>query len=444
MFRPRARWTMRSAGSLAGRISCSSTARSGRTRSSPPRESMRRRRATWGTSRSAGLRGASDCCRGWARNGSCSCTSTIPIPFCVAARPSGRRSRPQALSWGRMRWSSSCECAGQPANGCRSGPAAARRPGAPLSPPPSLQPADASRRAVARRAPALGGESLLLSDQHSRQGRPDPRELPRARGAAAMDPADRRPRRTSRRSGRHRGVAATRRSHGGQARGSHEPAVPAAGRALCRRRVRELLPVSALARGGGGVAHRNVRAAHRQGAAGGDPRSLQMGGSGRAAVLQEPAAAGAARRGVRAGPRDRAVPDPRRAGSGGGGARVQVRRTLVPARRRRAGAAARHAPVSPPPPPPVAVTAVPRLHPKARLQHDDVRGRDVLLYPEGLVALNPTGAEILELCDGVRSVAEVVATLERRYGAAGEGGVERDVTAFLDGLAAKGLVTYGS
>lgn len=88
---------------------------------------------------------------------------------------------------------------------------------------------------------------------------------------------------------------------------------------------------------------------------------------------------------------------------------------------------------------------VPRLHPKARLQHDDVRGRDVVLYPEGLVALNPTGAEILGLCDGVRSVADVVATLERRYGATGgRGGVARDVTAFLEGLAAKGLVTYGS
>ena len=84
---------------------------------------------------------------------------------------------------------------------------------------------------------------------------------------------------------------------------------------------------------------------------------------------------------------------------------------------------------------------VPRLHPKARLQHDDVRGRDVLLYPEGLVALNSTGAEILALCDGVRSVADVVAALEQRYGAAA---VERDITAFLDGLAAKGLVTYGS
>ncbi len=86
---------------------------------------------------------------------------------------------------------------------------------------------------------------------------------------------------------------------------------------------------------------------------------------------------------------------------------------------------------------------VPSLHPKARLQHDDVRGRDVLLYPEGLVALNPTGTEILQLCDGVRSVTEVVAALQQRYGATG-GSVEHDVTAFLAGLAAKGLVTYGS
>ena len=91
---------------------------------------------------------------------------------------------------------------------------------------------------------------------------------------------------------------------------------------------------------------------------------------------------------------------------------------------------------------PVAVTAVPRLHPKARLQHDDVRERDVLLYPEGLVALNPTGAEILRLCDGVRSIAQVVAALEERFHVTA-GMVEPDVTAFLDGLVVKGLVTYG-
>lgn len=83
---------------------------------------------------------------------------------------------------------------------------------------------------------------------------------------------------------------------------------------------------------------------------------------------------------------------------------------------------------------------VPHLHAKARLQRDDVRGREVLLYPEGLVALNPTGAEILGLCDGVRSLADIVATLEQRYGVSG---LERDVAGFLDGLAAKGLVRYG-
>ena len=86
-------------------------------------------------------------------------------------------------------------------------------------------------------------------------------------------------------------------------------------------------------------------------------------------------------------------------------------------------------------------TAVPRLHPKARLQWDDVRQRDVLLYPEGLVALNATGAEILKLCDGTRSVNDVAETLRQRYGAAE---IERDVTELLDALAGKGLVVYAS
>jgi len=89
---------------------------------------------------------------------------------------------------------------------------------------------------------------------------------------------------------------------------------------------------------------------------------------------------------------------------------------------------------------PATPAIAPRLHPKARLQRDDVRGRDVLLYPEGLVTLNPSAAEILGLCDGVRSLADIVATLEQRYGARG---LERDVSGFLDGLAAKGLVVYG-
>ncbi|HYK82579.1 MAG TPA: pyrroloquinoline quinone biosynthesis peptide chaperone PqqD [Gemmatimonadales bacterium] len=84
---------------------------------------------------------------------------------------------------------------------------------------------------------------------------------------------------------------------------------------------------------------------------------------------------------------------------------------------------------------------VPRLHPKARLEWDDVRRRHVLLYPEGLVALNPTGAEILKLCDGTRSIADVAAALGRRYGA---GAIAQDVAAFLEALAAKRLVQFGA
>ena len=89
---------------------------------------------------------------------------------------------------------------------------------------------------------------------------------------------------------------------------------------------------------------------------------------------------------------------------------------------------------------PVAAAAVPRIASKARLQWDEARRRHVLLYPEGLVALNQTGVEILELCDGKRSVADIIAALTERYRAAG---IERDVTAFLDGLAAKRLVVCG-
>src|SRR2546422_4224238 len=103
-------------------------------------------------------------------------TSTIRIRSCVAAQPSGRGSRRQALWWERTRWSSSCERAGQLAGGGGAGRPPARRVGAPLPPPPPVQPANAPGRAVARRAAAVGGEPLLLSDQHPYQGCPDPVE----------------------------------------------------------------------------------------------------------------------------------------------------------------------------------------------------------------------------------------------------------------------------
>ena len=91
-------------------------------------------------------------------------------------------------------------------------------------------------------------------------------------------------------------------------------------------------------------------------------------------------------------------------------------------------------PVTPP-----GATAVPRVAPKARLHWDEVRERHVLLYPEGLVTLNETAAAILQLCDGEHAVEYIVTVLKRRYQAEG---IERDVAALLQGLAAKGLVSW--
>lgn len=82
-------------------------------------------------------------------------------------------------------------------------------------------------------------------------------------------------------------------------------------------------------------------------------------------------------------------------------------------------------------------SSVPGLWKLARLQFDDVRQQTVLLYPEGVVLLNATGATILELCDGRRSVADIAATLAERYHV----DVLADVLEYLNGLVGQGLVT---
>jgi pyrroloquinoline quinone biosynthesis protein D len=79
----------------------------------------------------------------------------------------------------------------------------------------------------------------------------------------------------------------------------------------------------------------------------------------------------------------------------------------------------------------------PRLVTGARLQFDDVRDEHVLLVPEGVVRLNPTAAEVLELCDGERSLDDIVGALAARYDGADLGD---DVRGLLDAMAQRGLV----
>jgi pyrroloquinoline quinone biosynthesis protein D len=79
----------------------------------------------------------------------------------------------------------------------------------------------------------------------------------------------------------------------------------------------------------------------------------------------------------------------------------------------------------------------PRLVTGARLQYDDVREEHMLLIPEGAVRLNPTAAAVLELCDGERSLDEIVDTLSARYQGAD---LRDDVQGLVDGMTQRGLV----
>ena len=79
----------------------------------------------------------------------------------------------------------------------------------------------------------------------------------------------------------------------------------------------------------------------------------------------------------------------------------------------------------------------PRLVTGARLRYDDVREEHVLLIPEGVVRLNPTAAEVLGLCDGERSLDDIVGALSARYEGAD---LRDDVVELVDAMAEKGLV----
>jgi pyrroloquinoline quinone biosynthesis protein D len=84
----------------------------------------------------------------------------------------------------------------------------------------------------------------------------------------------------------------------------------------------------------------------------------------------------------------------------------------------------------------VRLSSCPKLAPHVRLKFDGVRERHILLEPEAVSVLNPTGAAILGLCDGRRTVAEIVEELGGRYNRV----VGYEVAHFLARLVAKRCV----
>ncbi|MBX2868056.1 MAG: pyrroloquinoline quinone biosynthesis peptide chaperone PqqD [Acidiferrobacterales bacterium] len=50
-----------------------------------------------------------------------------------------------------------------------------------------------------------------------------------------------------------------------------------------------------------------------------------------------------------------------------------------------------------------------------RLQWEPAQDAHVLLYPEGMVKLNPAAAEILSLVDGDRNIEEITEALQAKF-----------------------------
>ena len=85
------------------------------------------------------------------------------------------------------------------------------------------------------------------------------------------------------------------------------------------------------------------------------------------------------------------------------------------------------------------LNARPKLSARARLQTDKISGKPVLLYPEGVLMLNPTGHAIVSLCTGQATLEQIVANLADRYKLAPQK-ISSQVIDYLSRLRARNLL----
>lgn len=67
--------------------------------------------------------------------------------------------------------------------------------------------------------------------------------------------------------------------------------------------------------------------------------------------------------------------------------------------------------------------------PLHRLQWEEAQQKHVILYPEGMVELNSSSAEILKLCDATRGPDTIVDELEKTFDTTG---LKDDIYEFLE------------
>jgi pyrroloquinoline quinone biosynthesis protein D len=90
-----------------------------------------------------------------------------------------------------------------------------------------------------------------------------------------------------------------------------------------------------------------------------------------------------------------------------------------------------------------AMESRPALAPGVRLQIDKITGEPVLLYPEGIMALNSTAHEIVARCDGAATLEAIAAALAAEYEIARDA-LDGDILECLEDLRGRGLIVFAA
>jgi pyrroloquinoline quinone biosynthesis protein D len=82
----------------------------------------------------------------------------------------------------------------------------------------------------------------------------------------------------------------------------------------------------------------------------------------------------------------------------------------------------------------------PRLASRARLKFDAVAQQEMLLFPEAALLLNETGAAIVRLCDGERSIDQILDGLAHKFRGVDRDTLRLEAEKFLESIRARGLL----
>ena len=63
----------------------------------------------------------------------------------------------------------------------------------------------------------------------------------------------------------------------------------------------------------------------------------------------------------------------------------------------------------------VSLDVIPKIASTHRLQWEEAQDCHVILYPEGMVKLNPSSAEILQQCNGEKNVKAIIEDLQNKF-----------------------------